>query len=123
MTLSLQEQFDIANEAAFRNRVAMALAGYADDVMNEDQSAMTAVDYNGRTEAQARTQMAYSIIRDAVGTADRLKHYLAAKGEALTIPAGTSIIDFINSLPDAAFITFMSDNWSELAGWRLDDTV
>jgi hypothetical protein len=67
--------------------------------------------------------LAAAVIRDAPGVANRLKFFLAAKGEALTIPPGTSIIDFIDSLPDSAFQTFMSANWSVLAGWRESDLV
>jgi hypothetical protein len=123
MALTFNQQYQIATEAAFKNRVTMALAGFADDVMAENQGGMTGVDYNGRTEAQARTDLAAAVIRDAPGVANRLKFFLAAKGEALTIPPGTSIIDFIDSLPDSAFQTFMSANWSVLAGWRESDLV
>lgn len=123
MALTLQQQYEIAIEATFKNRVALALAGYADDVMAEDQSAMTGVDYNGRTEAEARTNMAYEVLRDAPGVANRLKFYLAAKGAALTIPGGTTIAQFVAGLSDAQYSGFISSNWSQLAGWRESDIV
>lgn len=121
MALSLQQQYEIANEATFKNRVAMALAGFADDVMVENQVAMTGVDYNGRTEAEARTDLAYNVLRNASGVADNLKYYLAAKGSALTIPPGQSVVDFVSSISDATYTVFISSNWSQLAGWREAD--
>jgi hypothetical protein len=123
MALSLQQQFDLANEAAFRNRVALSMAGVAADVMAENQSAMTAVDYNGVELAQARTSLAVRAISDAVAAADRLKWFLVAAAAAnLTWSTGTAA-EFAASIPDTGYDGFIAANWSVLAGWRVDGTV
>ena len=41
MSFRLEKQYSLAVEAAFRNRIAMSMATYADDVFTEDQSGMT----------------------------------------------------------------------------------
>ena len=53
MALTLQQKFDLGNEQTFVNLAALAMAGYADDVMAEDQSGMTDVDANDVLHAQA----------------------------------------------------------------------
>lgn len=122
MALSLQQQFDLANEAAFKNRVALSMAGVAADVMAENQTAMTDTDYNGTQEAQARTSLAVRVISDAVQTADKLKWFLvAAAAPNLTWTTGTAAA-FAASITDAAYETFIAANWSTVAGWRADDT-
>lgn len=121
MALTLQQQFEVANEATFRDRVALALAGYADDVMAENQAAMTNVDYNGRTEKAARTDMAMSVIQDAPGVANRLKYFLAAKAASLTLTQGQTILQLVSGLSDVTYTSFISANWSQLAGWRKAD--
>ena len=116
MALSLQEQFDLGNEKTFENLVAMSMAGYADDVMAEDQSALTDVDANGTTEAEARTSFAVQVVIDAPRMADRRKWWLAAQAAALTWPPGDTAAEFAASISDATYNSFISGNWSVLAG-------
>lgn len=123
MAFDLEKQASLARDGTFRQRVTMALGMYADDVMAENQAAMTGVDYNGTTEKAARTVLATRVINDAVGVADRVKWFLAAQaGEsALTWNDPTTAAEFADSIPDATYATFISANWSMLAGWREAD--
>lgn len=124
MALTIQQQFDLANEATFRNRVGMAMAGVAFDVMAENQAATTGTDYNGVTEASARTNLAVQVIRDTKGSAERLKWTLAAAaGDLLTWNGGQTAAVFAASIADAGYLSFIAANWSTLAGWRESDIV
>lgn len=117
MALTLDQQHQLAIEAAFRDRVAMAMAGYADDVMSENQAGMTGVDHNGVTEAAARTALAAGVIRNALGVADSRKYWLAAQASGLNWP-GSALQLATVTITDTLYNSFISTNWSVLAGWR-----
>ena len=117
MSLTLQQQYDLGNEATFTNLIAMAMAGYADDVMAEDQSGLTDVDANGLTEAAARTSLAQQVVRSAPSVADSRRWWLAAQAAGLTWDSGTAA-EFAASISDATYNNFISGNWSVLSGWR-----
>lgn len=122
MALTLKQQFDVANTATFKNLVAMAMSGIAADVMAENQSAMTGLDYNGVEEAQARTNLASRVISNAPQVADRARWILiSAAADNLTWDTGTAD-EFAASIPDASYTAFIAANWSMLSGWRLDET-
>lgn len=117
MALTLEQQHLLATEAAFRDRIAMAFAGYADNVMAENQSGMTGVDHNGVTEAAARTALAAGVIRNAIGVADSRKWWLAAQASGLNWPGSAFTLATV-TITDAQYNAFISANWSVLAGWR-----
>lgn len=117
MALTLEQQHLLATEAAFRDRCAMAMAGYADNVMAENQSAMTGVDHNGVTEAAARTGLAVQVIRNAPAVADARKYWLAAQASALNWPGSAFTLATV-TITDTMYNSFISTNWSVLAGWR-----
>ena len=118
MSLTLQQQYDLGNEATFKNLIAMAMAGYADNVMTEDQSSMTGVNVDGLTEAAARTSLAQQAVRSAPDVADSRRWWLAAQAASLTWDSGTAA-EFAASISDATYNNFISSNWSVLAGWRI----
>lgn len=117
MALTLEQQHLLATEAAFRDRIAMAMAGYADNIMAENQSGMTGVNSDGVTEAAARTSLAVQVIRNAQQTADTRKWWLAAQAAGLNWPGSAYELATV-TITDTLYNSFISTNWSVLAGWR-----
>jgi hypothetical protein len=102
MAITLAEQHQLASDGDFLNRVRQAACTIAFEVLDEVQGTMT------DEEMLARNSLARTIINSAPQSAQRFAYTLATQSPT-TNP---------NVITDAAYLTFLRDNWNKLAGYN-----
>ena len=115
MALTQAQRASLAKDGTFREYVALALANYADDVLEEAQGAMNAEEHN------TRRAFARQVIRGLENVARDYVWFLAQQAEVLTwdTNAYPTVAEFAASIGENAYEAFVVANWSMLAGYYL----